>query len=95
MAEKNTKAKPKLSTASKRMLQNEKKKFNNRVFKSRVKTALKTFKSHLADKNPEATQQNLASVYSLMDKAVKRGIFKKNTAGRIKSKCAGYAAKEA
>ena len=73
------KGKPRRPTAKKRDIQNEKKRLRNRIFKSRVKTAARIFET-------ESSEGNLKSLYSLLDKGVKRGIYKLNKASRLKSK---------
>ncbi|MCB1118915.1 MAG: 30S ribosomal protein S20 [Chlamydiia bacterium] len=79
MAEKEAKKKTKRPTAEKRLIQNKKQQAVNRSFKSQVKTALRQFEE---TKQPEA----LNRVFSLMDKGVKRGIFKLNKSSRTKSR---------
>lgn len=83
-SKKNTK--PKAPTALKRLKQSEKKQLVNKMFKSRVRTAVRSFESSCKEKNQEAAKENLNQVYSLFDKGVKRGIFKKNKADRSKSR---------
>jgi len=79
MAEKEEKKKSKRPTAEKRLIQNQKQREVNRTFKSKVKTAIRQF-----EENHEKDSLNL--VFSLMDKAVKRGIYKKNKSSRTKSR---------
>mgnify|MGYP001799341652 CR=1 FL=1 len=85
--------KPKLSTAEKRDKQNVKKNLQNRSFKAKTKTALVRLEKSLEEKAEASTKaKHLNALYSLMDKGVKKGIFKKNKAARTKAK---YAAKVA
>lgn len=79
--EKQEKKKTKRPTAQKRDIQNAKRKLQNRSFKSRVKTAVRSFQKEDSDKNAQ-----LNSVLSLIDKGVKMGIYKLNKASRLKSK---------
>ncbi|HRW58987.1 MAG TPA: 30S ribosomal protein S20 [Chlamydiales bacterium] len=82
-----TKKKPKKPTALKREIQNEKKKKNNKAFKSQVHTAMRSLKeAHGQKENEEILKEKLSTVYSLLDKGVKKHIFKKNKAARLKSK---------
>lgn len=91
MAEEKKKvAKTKKPTALKRDIQNAKKRLLNKSFKSKVNTAIKSLQSALTAKD-DTVQVKLQSVYSLMDKGVKKGLFKKNKASRIKSKFAARA----
>jgi len=73
-------------TAEKRMIQNQKANLRNKAFKSSVRTAMRAFSE--AAKSGEGITEKLSAIYSLMDKGVKRGIYKKNTAGRTKSRLA-------
>lgn len=78
--------------ALKRDLQNQKRRLRNKTFKSRVKTTVRTFEDVLGKGDAEATQLKLDDVYSIMDKAVKKGIFKLNKASRLKSRLAARSA---
>ncbi len=91
MAEDKKKAKKtKRPTALKRDIQNAKRRMINKQFKSKVSTAIKSLQSALSTKDASVKDQ-LKSVYSLMDKGVKKGLYKKNKAARIKSKFASKA----
>ncbi|MBB64337.1 MAG: 30S ribosomal protein S20 [Waddliaceae bacterium] len=87
-----TKKKTKRPTAEKRMIQNQKRREINRRFKSTVRTGVKSFLKAVAAQDASAIQESLNTVYSLMDKAVKRGVFRKNKGSRIKARCAAKAA---
>lgn len=80
------KKKIKRPTALKRDIQNEKKRAINRSFKATVRTAVRKLESELKSGNAETRQENLNSVYSLMDKAVAKGVYKKNKASRSKAR---------
>ena len=88
MADQETKkeTKKKIPTAVKREKQSKKRNMQHRSFKSRVRTAIRGFEAAFSEKDKEKVQQALATVYSLMDKGVKVGIYKKNKAARTKSK---------
>jgi len=87
MAEKKeAKKKNKRPTAEKRMIQNVKGRDANRAFKSQVRTAVRRFKESLTQEDTAASRQRLDTVYSLVDKGVKKGVFKLNKASRIKSR---------
>ena len=93
MAEKEVKKKVKKTTALKRDTQNIKKRADNRVFKSRVRTAVRRFEEAVT-KNEQATIiESLNVVYALMDKGVKKGLYKLNMASRTKSRLAAKAAR--
>ena len=78
--------KKKCPTAIKRMKQNKEANTRNNSFKSRVRTAVRSFESALTEKDKDKMQSALKSVYSLMDKGVKHGIYKENKAARTKSR---------
>lgn len=52
-----------------------------------MREAVKSVKKLLTNSPAEATK-NLAAAYQAIDKAVKRGVIKKNTAARKKSRLA-------
>lgn len=79
--------KVKLPTALKRDIQHEKRRERNKAFKSQVKTAIRSLRE-TAPSEASIVAEKLNTVYSLMDKGVKRGVFKKNKASRTKSRLA-------
>jgi small subunit ribosomal protein S20 len=88
--------KAKCPTALKRDLQNEKRRQRNKAFKSQVKTAVRALKeAEVAKQDEKALQEKLNYVYSLMDKGVKRGVFKQNKASRTKSRLSSTLAPKA
>lgn len=78
-------------TAQKRNITSEKKRDINRAFKASVKTTVRNFEEALEKKDAALTKENLANVYSVMDKAVKRGVYKLNKASRTKARLAARA----
>lgn len=58
----------------------------NRKRKSRMRTQIKAFRALLAEKKAEAAEAALPETYSLIDKAAKQGVIKKNAAARYKSR---------
>jgi len=80
------KKKKKRPTAEKRMKQDEKKREKNKAEKSRIRTAVRRFEESLNSGDEAAVKETLKEVYSLVDKAVKKGIYKLNKASRIKSR---------
>ncbi|KPK33133.1 MAG: 30S ribosomal protein S20 [Chlamydiae bacterium SM23_39] len=83
---KEEKKKIKKPTAKKRLIQSKKKCLINRSFKSKTKTAIKKFKKFILEKDKDRSKNALKKIFSLLDKGVKKNIFKKNRAARIKSK---------
>ena len=88
MAEKDKKKtqKKKCPIALKRIKQSQKINKRNRSFKSRVRTAMRAFKTAVSERDQEQGQKTLSLIYRLMDKGVKLGIYKKNKAARTKSR---------
>lgn len=86
MAKKEETKKTRRPTAQKRDMQSEKRRLNNRMYKSNVRTAIRQFQETLSKGDEAATKESLNSVYSLLDKCVKKGVFKLNKASRTKSR---------
>lgn len=81
------KKKTKRPTALKRDIRNDKRRVINKNFKSRVRTAQRRFDDAVKQrKESPVVQELLSQVFSLMDKGVKRGIFKRNKADRTKAR---------
>jgi small subunit ribosomal protein S20 len=83
--------KVKRPNAQKRELQNKKNRMINKSFKSQVRTAIRQFDEELVNKDQKIIQNSLNNIYSLVDKGVKKGIYKANTASRTKSRLAARA----
>lgn len=75
---------PIIKSAKKAARQSVKRTKNNQEIKKTIKAALKAFKS-------KPTAANLSKVQSEYDKAVKKGLMKKNTASRRKANLAKIA----
>ncbi len=69
---------PIIKSATKRARQSVKRTANNRKIKTAIKTAVKAFIA-------EPSQKTLSTAQSEFDKAVKKGLLKKNTASRRKA----------
>lgn len=91
-AETKDKKKEKRPSALKRDLQSEKRRLINRDFKSQVRTAIRAFEEDLPKKDASANKKHLSEIYSLMDKGVKKGIYKANKANRSKARLAARGA---
>lgn len=72
---------PIIKSAKKRMKQDAVRRDRNRVVKNQVKSATKKFTA-------EPTTDNFKQAQSQIDKAVKKGVLKKNTAARRKANLA-------
>lgn len=89
--EKKEKAKVRRPQAQKRVLQSEKRRLQNRAEKSRVRTAIRSFEENRLKKDEASVNESLNEIYSLLDKSVKKGVFKQNKADRTKSRLAARA----
>ncbi len=75
-------------SAKKRVLIAERNRERNQAVKSRVKTMVKKVLSAVEVKEVEAANAALSVAYKELDKAVSKGIMKKNTASRKKARLA-------
>ena len=73
-------------SALKRVRQTERRTDVNRQNKARLRHQIRTLRRLLAAKDAPAAQKALPRTFSLIDRSVKTGIIKKNTASRYKSK---------
>lgn len=81
---------PNIESAKKALRQSKKKQtLNLRMKKAMKKTVKKARLLKMAGKNEEA-KNLLSRAYQTIDKAAKRGVIKKNTAGRKKSRLAQF-----
>lgn len=87
--------KVKRPTALKRDLQNSKRRLNNKVYKSRVRTAIRSLDESIEKGDQAATTLKLNEVYSILDKCAKNGIYKVNKVSRTKSRLAARAVAKA
>jgi len=82
-------------TSIKDQRQNKKRRLRNLKIKRDVKKTVKTFRSSLAAKDSTQTKEMLPKIFSRLDKAAKKGIIKKNTANRRKSRLSRMLSKTA
>ena len=75
-------------SAKKRVLIAERNRERNQAVKSRVKTRVKKVLAAVEVKEVEAANAALSVAYKELDKAVTKGIIKKNTASRKKARLA-------
>ena len=82
-------------SAKKRILITKRNTFQNRFYKSSVRTLTKRFlkdleiyKTSQDSNDKEKVQTVFNSIYSLIDKGLKKNVYHKNTAARKKSKLA-------
>lgn len=79
---------PNLKSAKKRMRQNVVRHDRNQQVRTRLKNARRTMMDTLEAKDTEAGEAAFRSYCSVLDKAAKGGIIKKNTAIRRKTNAA-------
>lgn len=75
-------------SAKKRVLVAERNRVRNQAIKSRVKTMVKKVLAAVEAKEVELAKTALSVAYKELDKAVTKGILKKNTASRKKARLA-------
>ncbi|HXG33846.1 MAG TPA: 30S ribosomal protein S20 [Bryobacteraceae bacterium] len=73
-------------SALKRVRQTRRRTLINRVRKSRLRHQIRKLRRLLEAKDVAAAQAELPRTFSLIDRAAKWGIIKKNTAARYKSR---------
>ncbi len=77
-----------VKSAKKRVLVNEKKAARNKATRSAVKTQIKKVYSAIANGDKAAANEELSTLKSVMGKAAKKGVYKKNTFSRKISRVA-------
>lgn len=73
-------------SALKRDRQTERRTEVNRLRKSRMRTQVKKMRKLLEGKDVNAIQAAMPETFSIIDRAAKWGVIKKNTASRYKSR---------
>lgn len=73
-------------SALKRVRQTERRTEYNRKNKSRLRHTIRAMRRALAGKDPKAAADLMPATFSIIDRSVKTGVIKKNTAARYKSK---------
>ena len=71
-------------SAEKQYRQAEKARARNRATKTRLRTTMKKTRGTIAEGNPD--DKTLNETFSAIDRAAKKGVIKKNTANRYKSR---------
>lgn len=77
---------PHTASAKKALRQNEKRRLSNRARTSALKTQNKKLLSAISEKDVESIDKQLPLTVKLMDKIAAKGIIKKKTASRKKSR---------
>jgi small subunit ribosomal protein S20 len=73
-------------SALKRHRQSQHRRLINQMNRHRLKTQLKKLRAAITDGKPADAKALLPETLGVIDKSVKKGVIKKNTAGRYKSR---------
>lgn len=73
-------------SSKKRIVLGERNRLRNQAIKSRVKTFVKKVLVAVEAKNVEEAKSTLSLAFKELDKSVTKGVLKKNTASRYKSR---------
>ena len=84
---------PITKSAKKAIRQSESRRIRNLKQKRNLKSLLKKIKALISQKKIEEAKKLLPQAYKFLDKAAKRGLIKKNTASRKKSRISQAIAK--
>ena len=77
---------PNLKASKKALASSKNKQLFNQRKKTQMKKAVKKVRDLTKDGKPQEAQQHMAAAYQAIDKAMKRGVIKQNTAARKKSR---------
>ena len=77
---------PNTRSARKRVRQAERNRLRNKMYKSRIKTAIRRLQEALAGGDQAAIDAALRRALSAIDRAAVRGVIHRNTAARKKSR---------
>jgi small subunit ribosomal protein S20 len=77
---------PARGSAAKRHEQSERRRIRNKIIKSRIKTHSKSFLDAVYNSSKEESEVKYRELASLLDRAVSKGVYHKNTAARKKSR---------
>ena len=77
---------PITKSVKKALRQNIRRKKRNLIYKNKMKGLIKKVKNLVLEKKIKEAKSLLSQIYKALDKAVKVGVIKKNTANRRKSR---------
>lgn len=77
---------PNIKSAIKRVKTSKARNLRNSAIKSSVKTAVRKVNVAMAKSELDGAQVTLTNVYSLLDRAARKGVIHKNAAARKKSR---------
>jgi len=75
-------------SAKKALRQSIRRRAKNLAYKDKIKSLLKEARSLVSQKKIKEAKALLSKIYKALDKAAKKGVIKKNTASRKKSRIA-------
>ena len=78
---------PNTKSAGRRVRNSARKQVRNNIIRTQLKTAVKNLRTAVVAKEATAPS-GLSAAFSKLDKAVKKGVIKRNTANRKKSRLA-------
>lgn len=81
-----------IKSGLKRKRQNEVRKLRNRAVRTRVRNAVKALRQALTGGEVKTVKELLPRTVSVIDVGVRKGVFHKNTAARLKSRLTSQAA---
>ncbi|MEK7540757.1 MAG: 30S ribosomal protein S20 [Patescibacteria group bacterium] len=79
-----------IKSAKKSIRQNKRRRFQNLVYKNKIKNLIKEAKVLVSAKKANEAKNLLPAIYEILDKSAKKGVIKKNTASRKKSRMAKF-----
>lgn len=80
------KIKPRKKSVLKRIRQTKRRTAVNRANLTQVRTAIKKLRAAISSGNPDAAKAQFSPTISAIDRAVRKGVLKENTANRYKSR---------
>jgi small subunit ribosomal protein S20 len=75
-------------SAVKRYRQSQKRRLINQMSRQRLKTQMKKLRAAIAEGKAADARTLLPATFGVIDRSVQKGVIKKNTAGRYKSRLA-------
>jgi small subunit ribosomal protein S20 len=75
-------------SALKRYRQSQRRRLINQMNRHKLKTQIKRLRAAMASGKPEELKNLLPETFSVIDRSVQKGVIKKNTARRYKSRLA-------
>ena len=77
---------PNIQSAKKRMRQTVTLRARNRSLRTRMRSAVKSFRKMVEEQQLEEARATLPKVYGVIDRTARKGVIHRNTAARYKSR---------